>query len=141
MVNHTTIDIAAGYFSEDDFKKRSIDNLMEAIVDRAVRDALGTAQTERDVLRTARQWIHSNSTKKWSLLWIAQELPLSSTFIARIRNLIPIFSSRPLVLEHSGFLKLPLSEDSILEIERTTIASDITLQPVPPPRRWRRRHP
>lgn len=94
-------------FDEDDtdldYDKRCINGLLEAIVERALRDALGNTHIDRHVMMEARQWLHSKETKFWAFLWIVDELQLSSNFVKRVRNLIPQHTSLPLVRTHNGF--------------------------------------
>lgn len=83
-------------------------NLLTAIMERAVRDGIGTAWTEKVVLKEARCWIHSNEEQEWSFLWVVNELLLSSKFVHRIRRLIPRYSVLPLIRSYSDVEELSL---------------------------------
>lgn len=119
MINLDMLSIDSSFHEENTTDKKPIHALMEAIVERALRDAMGTAYTETHVLRSARKWLHSNRKTKWSFMWIAEELPLSTRFIERIRNLIPRFSSQPLIRSGNDFVELPLSALKVKDPSRT----------------------
>lgn len=90
------------HYKQENYDGRCIVNLMEAVVERAIRDAIGTAYTERENIRDARKWLHSNDDCAWSFLWMAKELKLTSKFINRIRSKIPESSTLPLAHAYNG---------------------------------------
>jgi len=53
-------------------------NLLAAVLARAICDAFGTAQCERHVVRSARQWLFGKLTPKeaFSFAWVAIHLDL-----------------------------------------------------------------
>lgn len=68
--------------SEDDNEAQSPvkpeRNLLAAVLARAICDAFGTAQCERHVVRSARQWLFGKLTPKqpFSFAWVALHLDL-----------------------------------------------------------------
>ena len=53
-------------------------NLLAAVLARAICDAFGSAQCDRHVVRSARQWLFGKltPTKAFSFAWVAQYLDL-----------------------------------------------------------------
>lgn len=53
-------------------------NLLAAVLARAICDAFGSAQCDRHVIRSARQWLFGALTPKkaFSFAWVAQHLDL-----------------------------------------------------------------
>lgn len=111
----TRFKIDTEWDKEEPYEKRCIHNLLEAILERAWRDALGTAEIDSSVLIEARQWFHNTKMDEWSFLWVAEELLLTSTIIKRIRSLIPQYSRQPLIRSDSGFV-VQVSADTIVAV-------------------------
>lgn len=80
----------------NDCTRQGLDNLLEAFMERGVRDALGVSQIDPHDLSTARVWLHSDSLEPWSFLWAVKELNLSCKFVKRLRSLIPRYSTQRL---------------------------------------------
>ena len=53
-------------------------NLLSAVLARAICDAFGSAQCDRHVVRSARQWLFGalTPTRAFSFAWVAQHLDL-----------------------------------------------------------------
>jgi hypothetical protein len=53
-------------------------NLLAAVLARAICDAFGSAQCDRHVVRSARQWLFGplDSSKAFSFAWVVQHLDL-----------------------------------------------------------------
>jgi len=53
-------------------------NLLAAVLARAICDAFGSAQCDRHVVRSARQWLFGKltPTRSFSFAWVAQHLDL-----------------------------------------------------------------
>lgn len=53
-------------------------NLLSAVLARAICDAFGSAQCDRHVVRSARQWLFGKltPTRAFSFAWVAQHLDL-----------------------------------------------------------------
>jgi hypothetical protein len=53
-------------------------NLLSAVLARAICDAFGTAQCDRHIVRSARQWLFGalTPTKAFSFAWVSQHLDL-----------------------------------------------------------------
>ena len=53
-------------------------NLLAAVLARAICDAFGTAQCDRHIVRSARQWLFGglNPTRAFSFAWVARHLDL-----------------------------------------------------------------
>lgn len=53
-------------------------NLLAAVLARAICDAFGSAQCDRHIVRSARQWLFGalTPTKAFSFAWVAQHLDL-----------------------------------------------------------------
>jgi hypothetical protein len=87
---------AVGKFSperEEDFEAQSPvkpeRNLLAAVLARAICDAFGTAQCERHIVRSARQWLFGKltPTKPFSFAWVALHLDLDPLELQRdLRN-------------------------------------------------------
>ncbi|MCB0317350.1 MAG: hypothetical protein KDD56_01240 [Bdellovibrionales bacterium] len=60
-------------------------NLLAAVLARAICDAFGTAQCERHVVRSARQWLFGKLTPKkpFSFAWVALHLDLEPAALQR----------------------------------------------------------
>lgn len=71
-----------GFYGDEDSENSSPvkpeRNLLAAVLARAICDAFGTAQCERHVVRSARQWIFSEMTPTipFSFAWLALQLDL-----------------------------------------------------------------
>lgn len=98
--------------SEHPPEKVAIDNLMVAMLERVIRDALGSKYIQQEIKRDARQYVHSKSEEEWSFNWIAQHLALSAKFIKRIRSTVPRSSARLGVLSYNAQIKLLLNGES-----------------------------
>ncbi len=55
-------------------------NLLAAVLARAICDAFGSAQCDRHVVRSARQWLFGalTPTRAFSFAWVAQHLDLDA---------------------------------------------------------------
>lgn len=60
-------------------------NLLAAVLARAICDAFGTAQCERHIVRSARQWLFGKltPTKPFSFAWVALHLDLDPQELQR----------------------------------------------------------
>jgi len=72
---------AANFEEEDSSTCYSIKperNLLAAVLARAICDAFGSAQCDRHVVRSARQWLFGKLTpsRAFSFAWVAQHLDL-----------------------------------------------------------------
>lgn len=83
---------------EFDYERRCVNSLLEAVLERAVRDAKGNASLRQHDIRDAREWFYSKDMDEFSFLWIAETLQLSSKFIEQIHSHIPQYSLPPSVL-------------------------------------------
>ncbi|MCC6220405.1 MAG: hypothetical protein IT291_04095 [Deltaproteobacteria bacterium] len=64
-------------------------NLLAAVLARAICDAFGSAQCDRHVVRSARQWLFGKltPTRAFSFAWVAQHLDLEpSTLQVTLRG-------------------------------------------------------
>ena len=75
--------VNTGHAEEEEFSSasRSVKperNLLAAVLARAICDAFGSAQCDRHVVRSARQWLFGalNPTRAFSFAWVAQHLDL-----------------------------------------------------------------
>lgn len=96
--------------SEVDYDRRCLNNLLEAVLERAIRDALGNSSITQHTIREAREWFYAKDTEEWSFLWIVEALQLSSKFIAQIHNRIPRYLTPPSVPSDSVCV-VPLSKN------------------------------
>lgn len=82
-------------------------NLIEAIVERGIRDAVGTQYTDHHWIVDAQVWILSESEEDWSFKWSCKELQLSSKFIKRAILLTLRYRKENAPLQNTEFLTLP----------------------------------
>lgn len=75
--------VRAGYVEEDEsfVSSRGVKperNLLAAVLARAICDAFGSAQCDRHVVRSARQWLFGAITpcRAFSFAWVSQHLDL-----------------------------------------------------------------
>ncbi len=77
--------VHAGNADEDEssvsFRIKPERNLLAAVLARAICDAFGSAQCDRHVVRSARQWLFGalQPTRVFSFAWVAQHLDLNPT--------------------------------------------------------------
>lgn len=58
--------------------------LMLAILDRAIRDAIGVKSDANHYRADALRWFWSDSEEPWSYLWLCQMLELTDTVMSKI---------------------------------------------------------
>lgn len=121
---------------EEPYSRKCIHNMLEAVLERAWRDALGTSDVKSHTLAEAREWFHNKGTKEWTFLWIAEELQLTSTIIKRIRNLIPLYSRQRLVRSGNGFVM----RSSVGQIDEASSHTPIVSDTIPLPALRHRRY-
>jgi hypothetical protein len=75
--------VRTGAFEEEDVSSvgkgvKPERNLLSAVLARAICDAFGSAQCDRHVVRSARQWLFGSltPTRAFSFAWVAQHLDL-----------------------------------------------------------------
>ena len=79
-------------------------NLLAAVLARAICDAFGSAQCERHIVRSARQWLFGNInvSKPFSFGWIAVQLDLDPV---ALQNSLKQYKNQPEQLEnHLGLV-------------------------------------
>lgn len=81
--------------------------LMEAIIERAVRDALGVESLSQHDKDCAKDWLWSNSKLEWTFLFLCDELKISYKFVNKVRSLFPGWPEQRQAQRHSDFLKTP----------------------------------
>ena len=71
-----TYEVEEGYSSSRGVKPER--NLLAAVLARAICDAFGSAQCDRHVVRSARQWLFGalTPTRAFSFAWVSQHLDL-----------------------------------------------------------------
>jgi len=72
-------------------------NLLAAVLARAICDAFGSAQCDRHVVRSARQWLFGalTPTRAFSFAWVAQHLDLDPI---ALQHTLKSYESSPDVL-------------------------------------------
>ena len=72
-------------------------NLLAAVLARAICDAFGSAQCDRHVVRSARQWLFGSltPTRAFSFAWVAQHLDLDPI---ALQHTLRSYESNPDVL-------------------------------------------
>jgi hypothetical protein len=72
-------------------------NLLAAVLARAICDAFGSAQCDRHVVRSARQWLFGalTPTRAFSFAWVAQHLDLDPI---ALQHTLRSYESNPEVL-------------------------------------------
>ncbi|MBP9837773.1 MAG: hypothetical protein KBC84_03580 [Proteobacteria bacterium] len=75
-VRAANVEDEEGYSSSRSVKPER--NLLAAVLARAICDAFGSAQCDRHVVRSARQWLFGalDPTRAFSFAWVAQNLDL-----------------------------------------------------------------
>ncbi len=82
MTNMSVSRVRAGGAEEDEgaisFRIKPERNLLAAVLARAICDAFGSAQCDRHVVRSARQWLFGTltPTRAFTFAWVAQHLDL-----------------------------------------------------------------
>ena len=73
-------------------------NLLAAVLARAICDAFGSAQCDRHVVRSARQWIFGPLTPKrsFSFAWVTQHLDLEPE---TLQNTLKTYEGDPEILQ------------------------------------------
>lgn len=73
-------------------------NLLAAVLARAICDAFGSAQCDRHVIRSARQWLFGPLTPKraFSFAWVAQHLDLEPE---TLQNTLKTYEGDPEILQ------------------------------------------
>lgn len=73
-------------------------NLLAAVLARAICDAFGTAQCDRHVVRSARQWLFGplTPTRAFSFAWVTQHLDLEPE---ELQESLKKYEGDPSVLE------------------------------------------
>ena len=82
-------------------------NLLAAVLARAICDAFGSAQCDRHVVRSARQWLFGTLTPKraFSFAWVAQHLDLDPV---ALQGTLKTYESDPDMLQERLSLLLSL---------------------------------
>ena len=95
--------VRAGNFSEEDSSPsgRGVKperNLLSAVLARALCDAFGSAQCDRHVVRSARQWLFGSLTpsRAFSFAWVVQHLDLDPIVI---QHTLRSYEGNPEVLQ------------------------------------------
>lgn len=73
-------------------------NLLAAVLARAICDAFGSAQCDRHVVRSARQWLFGKltPTRAFSFAWVAQHLDLDPV---ALQHTLRGYESNPVTLQ------------------------------------------
>jgi len=73
-------------------------NLLAAVLARAICDAFGSAQCDRHVVRSARQWLFGKLTpaRSFSFAWVAQHLDLDPS---ALQHTLKGYEHNPTMLE------------------------------------------
>lgn len=73
-------------------------NLLAAVLARAICDAFGSAQCDRHIVRSARQWLFGalSPTSSFSFAWVAQHLDLDPN---QLQNTLRSYESSPEMLQ------------------------------------------
>ena len=73
-------------------------NLLAAVLARAICDAFGSAQCDRHVVRSARQWLFGSltPTRAFSFAWVAQHLDLDPV---ALQNTLKGYETSPDMLQ------------------------------------------
>lgn len=101
-VGHAEDDEQRGQQNKDIKPER---NLLAAVLARAICDAFGSAQCDRHIVRSARQWLFGSLTpsKAFSFAWVAQHLDLEP---AALQHTLKGYESSPEMLqERLGLLR------------------------------------
>lgn len=85
-----------GYISSRGVKPER--NLLAAVLARAICDAFGSAQCDRHVVRSARQWLFGKltPTRAFSFAWVAQHLDLDPI---ALQHTLRGYEGNPMVLQ------------------------------------------
>jgi hypothetical protein len=73
-------------------------NLLAAVLARAICDAFGSAQCDRHVVRSARQWLFGKltPTRAFSFAWVAQHLDLDPV---ALQQTLRGYEGNPVILQ------------------------------------------
>jgi len=73
-------------------------NLLAAVLARAICDAFGSAQCDRHIVRSARQWLFGSltPTRAFSFAWVAQHLDLEPV---QLQQTLRAYEGSPEVLQ------------------------------------------
>lgn len=73
-------------------------NLLAAVLARAICDAFGSAQCDRHIVRSARQWLFGvlTPTRAFSFAWVAQHLDLDPV---ALQHTLKTYETNPDVLQ------------------------------------------
>lgn len=73
-------------------------NLLAAVLARAICDAFGSAQCDRHVVRSARQWLFGKltPTRAFSFAWVAQHLDLDPM---ALQQTLRGYEGNPIILQ------------------------------------------
>ncbi|MCB0325248.1 MAG: hypothetical protein KDD69_16815 [Bdellovibrionales bacterium] len=73
-------------------------NLLAAVLARAICDAFGSAQCDRHVVRSARQWLFGKltPTRAFSFAWVAQHLDLDPI---ALQGTLRSYETNPIILQ------------------------------------------
>lgn len=102
--------VRAGSFNEEDNAPagRGVKperNLLAAVLARAICDAFGSAQCDRHIVRSARQWLFGSLTpsRAFSFAWVVQHLDLDAN---QLQHTLRTYETNPDVLsERLSFLR------------------------------------
>lgn len=83
------------------FQETERTRLLEAIVERGIRDAIGAVYTEKYIVQTAREWILDDAKEDLTFLGICEELSITDRFINKIRAVIrPFVEQLPILIDN-----------------------------------------
>lgn len=73
-------------------------NLLSAVLARAICDAFGSAQCDRHVVRSAKQWLFGKltPTRAFSFAWVAQHLDLDPV---ALQQTLRSYETNPIMLQ------------------------------------------
>lgn len=118
------------YFEQRDPNRHPYEEMLTQIIERTIRDALGVTGNGTFGQRAACAWIHSENLEEFSFLDIVDELKISSTFVRRVRDLVPRFPKSLITHGRNGFLAPSLNGKSKKAVECTSHVPDIKIQAV-----------
>lgn len=85
-----------GFYKSDNIIERPPtpeEELITAIIDRAIRDAMGGAKAGSSfppyhIAREAKAWLRSQSVEPWTYHWCRERIGLSEEFHQRLRKIV-----------------------------------------------------
>lgn len=122
-------------FHENLFEETDRTRLLEAVMERGIRDAIGLTSAGSHLIQKAREWILDESKNDLTFLGICEELSITDRFIRRIRDVIRPFVGHLPILVDNDLSVYP----SVSQIRKAHVHNQLALYKVAQCRLPRRR--